>query len=390
MEKPDLLKTLSPSLLEQYDLGDDRPRIVEALEHLSEALAAEQRITAAGLGRILPYVNRQLGHLSALTADRRRYPEIADVQILKPIFLTGAARSGTTLLHSMLAQDPQFRAPLTWEIEFPSPPPQGEHLFDDPRIEAWRQQQLSAQASLASDIRNAELKKKHLMDAVLPEECGRMLGAMLRSPSGFWTLVGLWPYYRWVVDTQMAAAYRHHRRWLQHLQWRAARSHWLLKYPTHLSALEKLTVVYPDALIVQTHRDPTETVSSLASLMATLRKGALEPEDPAALGQEMLKEQAEGLERAMAFRSARGPGAIHDVSYTALMADPLSEVGRLYRRLGLRLTAEAEQRMAQFIRDNPQAKHGKHDHRLADYGLTADQVRDRMKSYLNAFEALAA
>ena len=91
----------------------------------------------------------------------------------------------------------------------------------------------------------------------------------------------------------------------------------------------------------------------------------------------------------MAFRSARGPGAIHDVSYTALMADPLSEVGRLYRRLGLRLTAEAEQRMAQFIRDNPQAKHGKHDHRLADYGLTADQVRDRMKSYLNAFEALA-
>jgi hypothetical protein len=243
-------------------------------------------------------------------------------------------------------------------------------------------------ATHTKDLRNTEVQKKHLIGPLLPEECGGMLGAMLRSPTSLWSLVRVKPYNDWVYDTQMPQAYRLHRRWLQHLQWRAPRPHWLLKYPMHTYALPALAAEYPDALIVQTHRAPEETVSSLASLIGTIRRGAFETEDPKALGREMLDTQAEGMDRSLAYRRQPGALPIADVGYRELVEDPLGVAARLYARLGVTLSAEAEAAMAAFIRENPQGKAGEHRHDLQSYGLRPGEVRERMADYVEAFEAL--
>lgn len=386
MDEPRSIAELDSACLDGFGLdAADVPLVGEAFDRLKDAAAAEAGLLPEGETRILAYIRKHLGRLATLAADRKRYPDIANVEIARPIILMGAPRSGTTFFHSLLSQDPQFRSPLSWEVEFPSPPPEGAHLLDDPRVDQWAERQSGANATVGRDLRDKELMKKHLIGATLPEECGIMLGANLRSPSGFWTLARLTPYYRWLIDTQMGAAYALHRRWLQHLQYRAPRPCWLLKYPLHTHALKELVATYPDAVLIETHRDPDETVSSFASLMSTLRRGALAPEDPSAIGREMLEAQAEGVEKSMAWRARHGAGAIVDVGYEELVADPLAVVDRVYLQLGLTLSEDAEARLATFLRENPQGKHGAHKHGLADYGLTSGEVRERMGDYVRAF-----
>lgn len=389
MGEPQRIAELGGAHIEGFGLdAADVPLITEAFDHLKDAAAAETGLLPEGEARILAYVRKHLGRLATLAADRRRYPDIAKVEIARPIILMGAPRSGTTFFHSLLSQDPQFRSPLSWEVEFPSPPPEGAHLLDDPRVDQWAARQSGANATVGRDLRDKELMKKHLIGATLPEECGIMLGANLRSPSGFWTLARMTPYYRWLIDTQMKAAYALHKRWLQHLQYRAPRPFWLLKYPLHTHALEELVATYPDAVLIETHRNPDETVSSFASLMSTLRRGALAPEDPSVIGREMLEAQAEGVEKSMVYRARHGAGSIVDVGYEELVADPLAVVDRVYLQLGLTLTEDAEARLATFLRENPQGKHGEHKHDLADYGLTSADVRGRMAGYVDAFAPL--
>lgn len=386
MSEPQRIAELSNGYFDRFSLdAADVAPVEEAIAHLKDAAAAEAGLLPEGEARILAYIRKHLGRLATLAADRKSYPDIAKVEVARPIILMGAPRSGTTFFHSLLSQDPQFRSPLSWEVEFPSPPPEGAHLLDDPRVEQWAERQSGANATVGRDLRDKELMKKHLIGATLPEECGIMLGANLRSPSGFWTLARLTPYYRWLIDTQMPAAYALHRRWLQHLQYRAPRPYWLLKYPLHTHALEQLVATYPDAILIETHRNPDETVSSFASLMSTLRKGALAPEDPSVIGREMMEAQAEGVEKSMAYRARHGAGSIVDVGYEELVADPLAVVARVYDQLGLTLTNQAEANLATFLRENPQGKHGEHKHALADYGLTSAEVRARMSDYVAAF-----
>jgi hypothetical protein len=380
---------LSPTAVDRYDLSPaDAASAAEALARIVDALDREQGLTALGRTRIARYVDIQLRRLVLLTADRARFPEIAAVEVAPPIFITGAPRSGTTFIHSLLSQDPQHRSPLTWEVEFPSPPPEAARLLDDPRIEAWTRLHSSPDAAPTKDLRNPDVQKKHLIGARLPEECGAMLGAVLRSPTSIWSLARATAFNDWVYRTQMAAAYRQHRRWLQHLQWRAPRRHWLLKYPMHAHALPELTAEYPDALIVQTHRAPEETVSSLASLIGTLRQGALESQDPAELGHEMLEVQTRGLEQAMDYRRTLSARPVVDVGYRELIEDPLGVVARIYDRLGLTLSGDAQARMQAFVDANPQGKAGVHAHNLGAYGLTVEAVRGRLATYLESYRDL--
>jgi predicted outer membrane lipoprotein len=372
--------------LSRYPQADeDVPLLEEALERLDDALAAEQALTEVGVSRVLRYVDSHLHRLSLLTQDRRRYPEIASVDVASPVVITGAPRSGTTFLHSLMSQDPQFRSPLAWEVELPSPPPEGAHLFDDPRVEGWVQLQSGPNAVHSKSLQNAELVKKHLMGPTLPEECGSLLGTLLRNPTGVWALARTPKYFDWVLGTQMDAAYGVHRRWLQHFQWRAPRPHWLLKYPQHILAVNALVAAYPDVRIVQTHRRPEETVSSVASLVGSLRKGALEPDDQLELGREMLELQATAQEQSMAYRDAPGAKSIVDIGYLRLLQDPMGAIGSIYDRLGLKLSDDAERRMNTFLRETPQDKHGVHRHNLEQYGLTEEAVQTRMAPYYARF-----
>ena len=114
------------------DLGDGP--FLAPLRLLLDSLERESRLNALGRliarERVLGHTVNRLGYV----ADRKRFPDIAREGIAKPVFIIGMPRTGTTILHDILAQDPDNRAPLTWEAMFPSPPPEAATVDSDPRI----------------------------------------------------------------------------------------------------------------------------------------------------------------------------------------------------------------------------------------------------------------
>ncbi|MET0484133.1 MAG: sulfotransferase [Candidatus Rokuibacteriota bacterium] len=360
------------------DFGGDEFR--EPLRLVLEGLETEARLTL--LGRVV--ARRDLIGLLTnrlrLTEDRKRYPGIADQRIARPFFIIGLPRTGSTLLHHLISQDPASRAPQAWEVMTPSPPPEAARYETDPRI-ADAERKLAWLDWLAPDF-----KAIHPLGARLAIECIAILSHTFLS-SRFHTTYRTPSYQAWLKKQDRTPAYAYHRRFLQHLQWRAGADRWVLKAPAHLYALDALLAIYPDALIVQTHRDPRMVLGSVASLTLSLQSAFAEPLDPAEIGREVLQSWTEGLERGMHVRHSGLADAerFFDVNYQQLLADPIGTVRRIYAHFGLPLTAAAEDRMRSHLNDNPQHKHGRHAYDLKAFGLDGPSLDQQFGSYREFF-----
>jgi hypothetical protein len=360
------------------DFGDGDFR--EPLRRLLHALEAEAELTV--LGRVA--ARRDIGSLLAnrlrLQEDRRRHGEIAAERVVAPIFVTGLPRTGSTLLHHLLGQDPRARVPQAWEVMYPSPPPVRATYGMDPRIDRARKQ-LRWIDWLAPDF-----KTIHPVGAQLPLECIAIMSGSFRS-TRFQNTYNVPSYEAWLATQDMRPAYAFHRRVLQHLQWRAPGDPWVLKAPAHLFALDALLATYPDARIVQTHRDPVTAIASLASMSAALQAAFTDRVEPGHIGREVTDRWTTGLERIVQLRSSgqlAGRQAV-DVHYQELMRDPMATVRRIYAHLDRSLSPAAEARMRQFLAENPEAKHGPHRYALGDYGLDAEDLARRFKGYCEYF-----
>ena len=268
-----------------------------------------------------------------------------------PIVIVGQARTGTTILYDLLAQDPATRAPLTWEVDRPVPPPETATYLTDPRID-------EVDAELAGvDLLIPGFRTMHPMGARLAQECVRITASDFRSVT-FPTQYRVPSYARWVMyEADMAPAYRWHRQFLQHLQSRhpegdAPADRWLLKSPAHIWCLDALLAEYPDALLVQTHRDPLRIIASVSSLQQLLRSMTCDDPKLPEIADEWAEYIIEGLDRSV---TAREDGTVQadrvvDVQFDEFMADPFATIGRVYDRLGLELTAESEARMRELPR----------------------------------------
>src|SRR6185503_361957 len=286
----------------------------------------------------------------SLIEERKRRPEIAAQAVQRPLFVTGLPRTGTTLLHGLLAQDPASRAPLHWEMIYPSARTGGGR---DRRI-ARATRQLGWFHRLAP-----RLKAIHPVGAELPEECLIITSHSFMSLQ-FQTSHHVPSYEAWLEAQDMTPAYVWHHRFLQHLQVDDPSRHWVLKAPAHLFGLPALFVAYPDADVVFTHRDPVEVSVSLASLTTVLRR-VFARVDPVAVGHEMTARWASAIERACRDRDAGcAPSErFFDVRYTDLVADPIGTVRRLYAHYDRPFTPLAEERMRAFLAAHPSA-HGRH------------------------------
>jgi hypothetical protein len=227
------------------------------------------------------------------------------------------------------------------------------------------------------------------MGARLGQECVRMTGSEFRSLI-FTVQYEVPSYNRWLLDeADMAPAYRWHRLFLEHLQSGHRGERWLLKSPAHLWHLGGLLAEYPDAVLIQTHRDPLKVIASVSALAAHLRQMASDsPSLPVAAAQ-YGHDIFDGLDRGMtARRSGLLPAAqVVDVQFTDFMADPFATIGVLYDRLGLPLSAEAEAHMRAFLASNPgDGGGGGSRYRWADTGLDAEALRERAREYQDAFD----
>jgi hypothetical protein len=294
--------------------------------------------------------------------------------------VTGTGRSGTSILHELLAQDPAHRVLLSWEALHPCPPPRSETYEHDPRI-----RRTEREVRLWERIAPA-YRTMHENGARVPQECIYLTAHSFVSDllSGMYAVP---TYAAWLARADLREAYRIHRRLLQLLQWRHRRERWVLKAPSHLWALGPLLAVYPDACIVQTHRDPLAVVASMTSLMATLLWMRSDRVDPRALGERTLRSIGFMLDQALRLRDAGGigPERICDVRYGDFLADPIAAVAGVYDHFGIPFGDEAEARMRAYLAAKPKDRHGAHAWRLEDTGVDVAAARRRFAAYRERF-----
>ncbi len=227
---------------------------------LTTALEEEARLTQVGRLLTRRFLLRLLEVRLQLLAYLDGDPGVVDEAIDAPLFVAGAPRTGTTILHTLLAADPRHRVPLGWELLRPVPPPRSdpEASDDDPRV-ALAERELAGPQTVVSGLRAI-----HEYGARRPKECLSAMSLVFQSEE-FTARYAVPSYERWLFGADMEPAYRMHRLVLQVLQRRCPTSAWVLKSPVHLHSLPTLLAIYPDARIAVTHRDPPTLLASLTS-----------------------------------------------------------------------------------------------------------------------------
>ena len=354
------------------DFGDDAFRA--PLRLLLDGLEREAALTT--LGRIIARTDltRLLANRLRMVDARKRHPEIAAGRVERPVFIVGLPRTGTTILHQLMAQDPRNRVPTTWEVMHVHPPPERATYDTDPRIAAVDKHLAGVDRLIPN------FKAMHPMGARLPQECVALTAHDFASML-FTTTHRLPTYQGWLEGADLRWVYASHRRQLQYLQWRCPAERWVLKSPGHLWALDALLAEYPDAVVVQTHRDPLRVVASLASLVTLLRSMASDEVDRVAIGAEWTALLAGGLARTTAVRRHFPAGRVFDLHFAEFGRDEIAMVRRIYAHAGWDLEPEAESRMRHFLAANPKDKHGAHRYALADAGLDVATERARFRDY---------
>ncbi|BCY13321.1 sulfotransferase [Actinoplanes sp. L3-i22] len=341
------------------DFGSDGYR--EGLGVLLEAYAQESRLTPDGSKMTRGMLRAALVSRLLSEAAWKQFPEHAGVPIPRPVFVTGLPRTGTTALHRLLTADPAHQGPELWLTEAPQPRP--------PRA-TWDENPVYAMLREGYERADPALLGAHYIAADQVEECWRLLRQSMTSVS-FECLAHLPSYSSWLAGHDWTAAYRRHRRNLQLIGLHDRDRRWVLKNPSHLFALDALLAVYPDAVVIQTHRAPRTVIASVCSLNARASAGWSTTFRGEALGRAQLALWSRGLRTFAADRARHDPAHFVDVDYDDLVADPLGTAGIVYDRLGAPLTAAARAAMTSS-QASPRGPAHRYD--LADFGLTVAEV----------------
>lgn len=358
-------------------IGD--PSVLDGLQRLLTAYANEARFTERGSQMAHADLVNFMAIRMKIEGWLKDHPELLDAPIEKPLFVFGLPRTGTTLVINLLASDPARRSFLRWEAYDPTPPARPEELHAGPRYQAMEDKtQMALQymphiAAIHFEHADSPTECQFLMT---PSFCSQVYESQADIPS----------YRNWFLhEADYLPAFRHHKRTLQVLQ-HHAKGNWTLKNPWHPLYLNALTEVYPDARLVMTHRDPAEVVGSICSLIKYVRAIYSDDVDLKGIGETFMETFQIMIDRANAFKAKHGADAIHDVQYVETMRDPIGTVRRIYDRFGDEFTPEADAAMQAYMADNQKGKHGKHEYDLAEYGLSAEGVRERFKDYIENYD----
>ena len=358
------------------------------LEHLVKALNAPK----AGLldhrrPQVVYALNRQLRANAALGRERQQHPEIEREAITRPLFIVGINRTGTTFLHRLMARDPRMWTVRRYEMTEPVLST-GEYetvarTVNDPRRGYM---QMLMQATALAD-RFTGIHHVHVDE---PSEDFPILRLAFAS----WVESVAYhvpDYGAWMAATDAGDAYAHHRRVMRHFTWQRRQREpeeerrWLLKMPFHLKEMEVLLKTYPDAVFIQTHREPRQFMGSWNSMVARIRSLTSEPRPQRDVGVEVLAFMSGMLNGAMRFRASRPELESRwiDLNYVDLVENPMAVVRYVYGRLDWRLGPEAEDHMEKWLSRQAEQRRSEPPHRYAleDFGITPEMVDDAFAPY---------
>lgn len=358
------------------DFGDRA--FEEPLRILLDALDREARLHPLGRaimrGRALAMLENRL----RIEALYRAHPEIERVRIEQPIVIAGLQRTGTTLLHRLLSADPDARALLSWEALHPAPLP-GEGVRGTFRRRAAAKLAEVGLARLAPDFFAI-----HPVESGAPEEDVLLLDHAFMSQAPEAT-AHVPSYAAWLESHDLTPSYRYLARLLKALAWQRPGRHWVLKTPHHMEFLAELLAVFPDAVIVQTHRDPQATMGSFCSMVAHGRGVFSDHVDAREVGAHWLRKVRRMIDRSLAVRDAGKSASFVDVSYYDLLQDPIAQVERIYARAGRALSGAALGAMRAARAREVQNRHGKHAYKARDFGLSPARIEETFADYRARF-----
>lgn len=358
------------------DFGDETWR--PAFRRLLTSLNDEARLHP--WGRFITK-QRLLGLLqNRLRAEAvfRKHPEILEQELRPPVVITGLQRTGTTLLHRLLAADPAAYSVLSWEALNPAPLSRKNE----------RQKRIAVARTSERVLRYMapEFFAIHPVEHRAPEEEILLLDVSFLSTVPEATML-VPEYSAWLERQDQEPAYRTMKKLLLLLQWQkgAGRTHWVLKSPHHMEWLDVLTRVYPAAHIVHTHRDPLRNLASFLSMAyhaMRIFSAAVRPED---VGAFWTKKVTRMVERAMGFRDSGSVVRITDVLYDDLVKEPVRILERIYQDASLSLADDARRSIEEQRQRSRQHQYGVHRYRLQDFGVDRARAEAGFSPYRARF-----
>lgn len=364
------------------DFGDESHR--EPLERLLWSLENEANLNSVGAAVLQQRMVDILATRLRVGEFLKRYPEILDEEIEAPLVIVGLPRTGTTMLHRTIAADHRMYSPLWYEVRFPCPALDWDFTTEgDQRIGAAKAEM---QAMLDA---NPDLLAIHPMDAMGPDE-----DIMLLEQSFFSFMTqssaNVPSFDRWLEKQDHTPGYEYLKLLLQFLQWQKKRSggqahRWTLKAPHHLHYMDLIFKVFPDAKVVQSHRDPVDTIPSLVSLISGVWVIYSDSADVREAGRQWARKFAKGMRHTMAVRERLGEGRFLDLWFRDTVSQPLVEIEKVYAFLGMELTPEAVSEMEQWQDFNQRELRPAHEYTLEQYGFTESGLEEQFREYREKF-----
>ena len=353
------------------DFGD--AHFEEGLRALLASLERDASLHFFGQLLMRQTIVRNLSNRLLLVDTQKRQPEVFSAPLTPPLIVLGLPRSGTTHLHRLLAQDPEHHAPPYWELVRP--------LAQPGKPDDRREDMLKDVARLKHLV--PALDRIHFTAADTPEACIHLTANSFESPR-FHVFAPLYGYAAWYLAQDHVHKYFEYRAWLQVLQAATPGKRLVLKSPEHTGGLAALLQAVPEAQLVQTYRDPATSYASLNSLTATTQVIASKRRDPLRMAETNLQFFAGEMVRNIVARAAN-PRRVYDVFYDDLITDPKGTVEGIYRHYALSVSDAYRMELSAYINDNPRAKYGVHHYTPGDFGVSAEQVHERLAPYREHF-----
>ena len=359
------------------DLGDDE--VLHSLDVLLNSINNEARLNPSGKLIQESRFTRALIHRLRIEELLKKYPEIHEIDLGRITLITGLQRTGTTLLQRLLNSNPAIRALSSDELLEPVPT---RNLNRGTKV-IRRVRSFMAHRTIS--YLSPDFRIVHPISKSEPEEDVLLLDLCFMSQSNEATM-NVPTYARWLEEQNHTHAYEYFRTMLKILAWQRAGDHWVLKTPHHMEYLDVFLKTFPDAKVIQTHRDPRKTLPSFCSMVAHGRGMFSDHVNPEEIASHWLRKVLRMIQVTEDVRSRRGTDRFMDVSYYSLIADPIEQLQKIYQWIGMDFDDQVVKCAEQYIKTNPKNRFGRHSYCMRDFGLTEEDVEKSISSYRQKYQ----
>jgi hypothetical protein len=354
---------------------------IPGLKALLQSMDYDPQFTETGRRAAWGMVVDVLAGRAHAIKSMKANPGFDAAPIVSPVVIIGVPRTGTTALHRLMAVDPRFQGLQTWLLDSPMPRPPIDTWGDYPE---FRKSIALLEAHYGAV---PEGKAAHYRAAEEVHECCMLLRHSFVSNlwSCGWSAA---TYDAWWQATSEWPAYQYYKRCVQLIGSSEPDKRWLLKNPGHIEHLDLLFAVFPDAKVIQTHRDPAKAVPSLVSLLMrmhpVMEEGRLDQRGAIMLRREVAKWSNAAAKCAAA--RERHPGKVIDVVHGDFHRNPMATVEKIYAFIGMDIPDDTRAALAKRIEEKPELQFGEHRYDIRDFGMTEEEAREPFGDYINRYD----